>query len=869
MAGESGPTRRIVLPVEGMDCASCVRTIEHTLQALPGVASASVNFATQNATVVYDPERVRPMTLVRAIAEVGYSVPKEQAVFSIFGMGSEHCVLLIQKALGEMEGVIRAIVSLPTATATVEYYPGVTGPTEMIRVIRDLGYDAMEKVPEAEAIDREREARRREIAFQWRNMLISWPLAILVMAGTFREYWVLPYVVPEFLGYRWVLFLLTTPIVFGPARQFFVNAYQGMRHGVRDMNLLYASGIGAAYFIAVINTFWPQAGLGGERATFYEAAALLTAFIILGRWLEALTRGQTSEAIRKLLKLRPKIARVLRNTQEVEVPAQQVQVGDVVVVRPGEQIAVDGIVLEGYSAVDESMITGESIPTEKKGGDAVIGATMNKTGSFKFRATAVGAQTALAQIIRLVEEAQASKAPIQKLADLVAGRFIGAVYILAFVAFLFWFFAGYALFFDPNSSFLLTPYTLGSVGVFGFALLLSIAVLIISCPCAVGMATPSAIMAGTGKAAEHGVIFKSAEAIENTTRLQVIVFDKTGTLTRGQPALTDVVALEPFQQEEVLNLAAVAEKNSEHPLGEAIVRGAREWELPMEDPEAFQAIPGHGVEARFGGRRILLGNRRLMQREGVDLARLEPRALSLEEDGKTVMFLAANGQPAGLVAVADTLKDYSIEAVRRLHELGLEVIMMTGDNRRTAAAIARKAGIDRVLAEVLPQDKANEIKRLQAEGKKVAMVGDGINDAPALAQADVGIAVGSATDVSKETGHLLLMKEDLRDVITAIEVAKATMRKVKENLFWAFFYNAVTLPVAAGLFYPFFKLIVSPELAALLMATSSVSVTLNTMLLKRFVPTLRRETVRVAAGAPLQVAGRPARGGDEDKRRAA
>lgn len=777
--------------------------------------------------------------------------------------------MLIQKALNEMEGITRARVSFTAGSATVQYYTAVISPAEMIRVIRELGYDAVEKTPEVEAVDREREARRREIAYQWRNMLISWPLATLVMLGTFRVYWILPSIVPEFLGYRWVLFLLTTPIVFGPARQFFVNAFQGMRHGVRDMNLLYASDIGAAYFIAVVNTFWPQAGLGGERATFYEAAALLTAFIILGRWLEALTRGQTSEAIRKLLKLRPKIARVLRDAQEIEVPAEQVQVGDTIVVRPGEQIPVDGVVLEGYSAVDESMITGESIPVEKKAGDTVVGATLNKTGAFKFRATAVGAETALAQIIRLVEEAQGSKAPIQKLADLVAGRFIGAVYVLALLAFLFWYFVGYAWFFDPNSRFLLTPYTLGSVGIFGFALLLSIAVLIISCPCAVGMATPSAIMAGTGKAAEHGVLFKSAESIENTTRLQVIVFDKTGILTRGQPVLTDVVALEPFRQEEVLHLAAVVEKNSEHPLGEAIVRGAREWNLPVEDSESFQAIPGHGVEARFSGRQILLGNRRLMRRDGVDLGRVEPQALALEEDGRTVMFVAVEGQPAGLVAVADTLKDYSVEAVRRLHALGLEVVMMTGDNRRTAASIARKAGIDRVVAEILPQDKANEIRRLQAEGKKVAMVGDGINDAPALAQADVGIAVGSATDVSKETGHVLLMKEDLRDVITAIEVAKATMHKVKENLFWAFFYNAVSIPVAAGIFYPFFKLIVSPELAALLMAVSSVSVTLNTMLLKRFVPTLRREAAHAVAGVPPEETVQSAKGGDEGAHRAA
>jgi Cu+-exporting ATPase len=486
------------------------------------------------------------------------------------------------------------------------------------------------------------------------------------------------------------------------------------------------------------------------------------------------------------------------------------------------------------------MLTGESLPVEKRAGDAVIGGTLNKTGAFKFEATKVGADTALAQIIKLVEDAQASKAPIQKLADWVAGHFILGVHMLAVVVFVFWFFLGYDLFFDPGSSFILSPYTLGDIGVFGFALLLSVTVLVISCPCAVGLATPSAMMAGTGKAAEYGVLFKGAEAIENASKLRVIVFDKTGTLTKGEPAVTDVLTGES-DASTVLRLAAAAEKNSEHPLGEAIVRGAEARGLTLTEADSFDSIPGHGVEAHIEGRAVLVGNRKLMRERGLDFGALLSQTERLESDGKTVMLVALDGHPAGVIAVADTLKESSVEAIQRLRGLGLQTVMITGDNRRTAEAIARQVGIDRVLAEVLPQDKAEEVKRLQALGKKVAMVGDGVNDAPALAQADVGMAIGSGTDVAKETGDVILIKDDLRDVVVALEVAKATMRKVRQNLFWAFAYNTLGIPLGAGLFYPFFRLVVSPELAGALMAVSSVSVTLNTLLLKGFVPSIRRD----------------------------
>ncbi|HKZ82177.1 MAG TPA: heavy metal translocating P-type ATPase [Anaerolineae bacterium] len=857
------PAITLTLPIRGMTCASCVSHVESALKEVPGVASVMVNLGTERATVQFANGSVPVEQLVTAVRDVGYDVPVETTTLAVSGMTCASCVAHVEGALKELPGVAEAVVNLGLGSAKVTYIPGVVTLGQMKRAVREVGYEASETSSGTEAIDRERQAREEEIRRQGRNLIIAGTIGLLVMLGTFYDM-LGPFkaIVPEFLSYKWVLGLLTTPIVLGPGRQFFTNSWRGLRHGVTDMNLLYATGIGAAYGIAVINTLFPDAGFGGEGATFFESAALLTGFIVLGRWLEALTRGRTSEAIRKLMKLQPKIARVIRNGREEEIPADEVEIGDVMLVKPGEGIPVDGTVIEGYSAVDESMLTGESLPVEKRAGDSVIGGTLNKTGAFKFEATKVGKDTALAQIIRLVEDAQASKAPIQKLADWVAGHFILGVHLLAVLVFVFWFFLGYNLFFDPNSSFILSPYKLGAIGVFGFSLLLSVTVLVISCPCAVGLATPSAMMAGTGKAAEHGVLFKGAEAIENASKLQTIVFDKTGTLTKGEPSVTDVVISEQssvisetdhwsLTTDHLLRLAAIAEKNSEHPLGEAIVRGAETRGLALVNAESFDSIPGHGVVAQVEGRAVLLGNRKLMRERSIDFSRLMPQAEQLEGDGKTVMFVAVEEEPAGLIAVADTLKEHSVEALRRLHQLGLETAMITGDNRRTAEAIARQVGIDRVLAEVLPQDKAEEVKKLQALGKKVAMVGDGVNDAPALAQADVGMAIGSGTDVAKETGDVILIKDDLRDVVVALETAKATMRKVKQNLFWAFIYNMLGIPLAAGLLYPFAALIISPELAALLMAVSSVTVTLNTLLLKRFRPSIRRED------RPTRGAGRP------------
>jgi Cu+-exporting ATPase len=831
--------RRVALPITGMTCVSCVEHVTQALKEVPGVTSAQVNLASAQASVEYDPTRTSTKEMEKAVQEIGYGVGKQTALLRVSGMTCASCVEKITRAVEEMEGVSKVVVNLASGTARVEYLPGGVVIREIKRTIQELGYGAQEALEGEAALEQERKAREGDIRRQLINLAIAWPLGIIIMLGTFRDYWILSRFVPGFLANKFLLGALTTIVVAGPARQFFINSYRGLRKGLTDMNLLYATGIGAAYLIAVLNTLWPNAGFGGEKATFYESAALLTGFIVLGRYLEAVTRGRTSEAIRKLMKLQPRRARVVREGQELEVHADEVEVGDLVAVRPGESIPVDGVVEEGYSAVDESMLTGESLPVEKKAGDAIAGGTLNKTGAFRFRATRVGKETALAQIIHLVEEAQTTKAPIQRVADYVAGHFILGVHLLALLAFLFWFFVGYDLFFRPESHFILSPYTLGSIGVFGFALLLSITVLVISCPCAVGLATPAAMMAGSGKGAENGILFKGADAIEALSRVDTVIFDKTGTLTRGEPSVTDIVA-GSLAEREVLLLAAVAERNSEHPLAEAVLRRAREEGIDVPQPQAFQAIPGRGVEVNLDGARILLGNRKLMAEKAIPIDGLLPQVERLEAEGKTVMFLARDEKAGGVVAVADTLRPDAALAIDQLHRLGIKVAMLTGDNRRTAQAIGRQAGIDRVLAEVLPQDKAEEVRKLQAEGKKVAMVGDGINDAPALAQADTGIAIGAGTDVAKETGHVILIRDRLLDVVATVQVSRATIRKVKENLFWAFGYNTLGIPIAAGLLYPFFGLVVSPELAAFFMATSSLSVTLNTTLLRGYKPPVKR-----------------------------
>ena len=850
----------VTLPVSGMTCAACVKRVEKALNAVPGVESASVNLSAAKAGVVYDPELVRIPDLESAITEIGYEVPAARLELTVTGMTAGHCDLLIEKALRQMPGVENVVVNCATDLVAVDYLDVVVTSAAIKKMIRELGYEVADRGKREDSVDRERQMRRAELRRQTINMLIAWPVGALVMLGTFQAEWIFPEFVPSFMGEKWFLFLLTTPLVFGPGRQFFINSWNGLRHGLTDMNLLYATGIGAAYLIAVINTFFPSAGFGGERATFYEAAALLVAFIILGRYLEALTRGRTSEAIRKLMQLQPRRAIVLREGKEQEVPVDEVEVGDICLVRPGAGIPVDGVVVEGYSAVDESMVTGESLPVEKRVDDETIAGTINKTGSFQMRATRVGADMALSQIIKLVEDAQTSKAPIQSLADKVAGHFILGVHALALAVFLFWFFVGHGLWFEEETRLLLTPYTLAELEVFGFALLISVTVLVISCPCAVGLATPAAMMAGTGKGAEYGILFKGADAVESTSRVDTVVMDKTGTLTKGEPSVTDIVAVRG-DDDELLALAAAVEKSSEHPLAEAIVEATVGKGLSLPTISDFDSVPGKGVEAKADGRSVLLGNRRLMDERSVSLGDREADAERLELEGKTVMFMAVDGELGALIAVADTLKETSERAVRELQKMGLEVAMITGDNKRTADAIARQLGIDRVLAEVLPQDKAAEVERLQAEGKKVAMVGDGVNDAPALAQADVGIAIGSGTDVAKETGNVILIRDDVLDVTAAVQVGRATMRLVRQNLIWAFGYNAATIPLGAGLLFPFTSQIVSPELAALLMATSSFSVTMNTLRMRGFVPQIKRgpPTGRgeAIAASPVPASGVP------------
>ncbi|MFQ6113726.1 MAG: copper-translocating P-type ATPase, partial [bacterium] len=639
-------------------------------------------------------------------------------------------------------------------------------------------------------------------------------LSLPIFLGSFPEWfsWV-PKVVTNF----WALLVLATPVQFWVGWQFYRGFWAALKHKTADMNTLIAVGTSAAYLYSLAATVFPAffTAAGQQPKVYFDTAAIIITLILLGRFLEAIAKGHTSEAIKKLMGLQAKTARVVRNGREIDVPVEEVQIGDVVVVRPGEKVPVDGLITEGRSALDESMLTGESLPVEKGVGDEVIGATINKTGSFKFRATKVGKDTALAQIIKLVQEAQGSKAPIQRLADKISGIFVPIVISIAVVTFVIW------LAFGPTPA--LT-----------FALLNFVAVLIIACPCALGLATPTAIMVGTGKGAEHGILIKGGESLETAHRLNTIIFDKTGTLTKGEPEVTDIMPFNGYNEDTILSFAASAEKFSEHPLGEAIVDRAKTDGVRIEDPVEFHAIPGHGIEATVNDTVVLLGNRKFMRKRAVQLGVLEAKAEELSNEGKTPMFVAENGKAAGIVAVADTLKEHSGKAVAALHRLGIEVIMITGDNWRTAEAIARQVGIDRVLAEVLPEDKALEVKKLQDERRMVAMVGDGINDAPALAQADIGIAIGTGTDVAMEASDITLISDDLRAVVTAIQLSKKTMRIIKENLFWAFFYNSAFIPVAAGVLYPFFGILLNPVFAAVAMAASSVSVVSNSLRLRRF-----------------------------------
>lgn len=762
---------RVDLPITGMTCASCARRVEIALSGATGVQSAGVNVATNRATVAYDPKATDVHKLVQAVKDAGY-------------------------------GVIPA--------------EGGADPDDTERASRAAEYHTLQRK-------------------FWIAAALSLPVLIIAMShGRIRAL--------DSSWSAWLQLALTTPVVFYCGAHFYRGAWAAFRHRAADMNTLIALGTGAAFLYSVAATIAPQlftgiaesSGMTGMRSgatpmvpVYYEAASAIIALILLGRLLEARAKSRTGDAIRRLLGLQAKTARVIKDGVESDVPLEAVVPGDIVIVKPGEKIPVDGAIMDGSSAVDESMLTGESIPAEKNPGDSVFGATMNTTGSFRFKATNVGKDSALQQIVRLVQDAQGTKAPIARLADVISGIFTPIVLCIAIATFVAWFVLG-----NPE-----TRFTLAFVN--------AVTVLVIACPCALGLATPTAVMVGTGKGAESGVLIKGGEALETAHKLNVIVLDKTGTITRGKPELTDLIPENGISPDDMLRIVASAERGSEHPLASAIVRAAEAKGLALTDATSFNAIAGHGIEATIEGRAFLLGNERLMTARGIPIASSAGVAASLAESGKTPMFVALDGKLAGLVAVADTIKPESREAVAALQQMGIEVVMLTGDNRRTAEAVAREAGITRVLAEVLPADKAREIKRLQSEGKIVGMVGDGINDAPALAQADVGIAIGTGTDVAIEASDITLLRGDLRAVVTALDLSAATIRTVKQNLFWAFIYNTLGIPLAAGVLFPFTGWLLSPIIASAAMSLSSVSVVTNSLRLRRFKPRMSATAVHV------------------------
>jgi P-type Cu+ transporter len=809
-----GPrSQRLDLPVRGMHCAGCAANIEKGLRAVAGIEQAAVNYATSQATVIFNPSIVRPDAFVTSIRDIGYDVGTVTVEIPIEGIVCASCVQRIERALLALRGVVRATVNLATGLAGVEYLPADTSLAELRRAIESTGYRVI-TVPESEeAADIEEAVRQKEYRGLKARFVAGIVLAVLIFIGSMPHWF--PWV-PGFLKDFFVLWVLATPVEFAIGWPFLRGAWLAFRHRNADMNTLIAVGTLAAYLYSAAATVFPAffTGAGLRPAVYFDTSAFIIALILFGRLLEARAKGRTSEAIKKLAGLEPKTARVVRDGIESDIPIRDVQAGDMIVVRPGERIPVDGVVEDGRSAVDESMITGESMPVKKVPGDEVIGATLNKTGSFRFRATKVGKDTALAQIIRLVREAQGSKAPIQRLADVIAGYFVPVVMSAAVATFVVWF-------------------DFGPAPAFTFALLNFVAVLIIACPCALGLATPTAVMVGTGRGAEHGILIKGGESLETIHKIDTILFDKTGTLTKGEPEVTDILTAGAVSEADLIMLAAAAERRSEHPLALAVLHLAGERNLPFGEPESFLAVEGQGVVAGVGGRSILLGNASLMRGHGVEMDEWAKPAAELTAHGKTVIFAAVDGQAAGLLAVSDTLKDNAAEAVSSLKRLGIDVIMLTGDERWTAEAVARSVGIETVIAQVRPEDKLREIERLQKMGKKVAMVGDGINDAPALAKADVGIAIGTGTDVAMEASDITLIRGDLGAVASAIALSKKTIRVIKQNLFWAFFYNVIGIPVAAGVLYPFFKVLLDPIIASAAMAFSSVSVVSNSLRLRR------------------------------------
>ena len=790
----------VSLSITGMTCAACATRIEKNIAKVPGVQKANVNLATEKASVTYNPSEASVEDIIAKVKKTGYGVQEEKVKLNIIGMTCAACSTRIEKSLNKVDGVTNASVNLATEKANVEYVPGNTNVEKLIAAVKKAGYDA-KVIGEADG-DYERSAREKAYKTQVTKFTIGAILSIPFLIQMISDF-TMEYGNGGFFHMApWIQFLLATPVQFFVGGHYYRDAYNSVRGGSANMAVLVVLGTSAAYFYSLAVTI-----LGTGQFLYFEAAVIVMTLIVLGKLLETRAKGQTSEAIKKLMGLQAKTARIIRNGEEIDIPLEDVVSDDVVFVRAGEKIPVDGILIEGSSSVDESMLTGESMPVGKKVGDTVIGATVNKHGSFKFKATKVGKDTALSQIIKLVEEAQGSKAPIQHLADRISGVFVPIVILIAL------------------ATFAITYFVTG----FTPALISTIAVLVIACPCALGLATPTAVMVGTGKGAENGLLIKGAEHLQNSQRVTTIVLDKTGTITKGEPDVTDIVAYGNYSEDELLQIAASAEKGSEHPLGEAIVNGAKEKGLQLQDGKNFNAIPGHGIQIEINNQFVLIGNKKLMKKNDVNIDQALETMEKLEGEGKTAMLMAVEGSLAAIIAVADTVKETSAEAIKLMKQLGIEVIMITGDNRLTAEAIAKQVGVDRVLAEVLPEEKSAEVEKLKQEGKVVAMVGDGINDAPALAAADVGIAIGTGTDVAIEAADITLMRGDLMGIVDTIRLSKSTMRKIRQNLFWAFAYNIILIPVAAiGL--------LNPILAGGAMAFSSVSVVGNTLFLRKWKP---------------------------------